>query len=165
MQGVLIYRCASCIPSAAGWHEQGSAPREAGGSNPKHPESCFFLYTYIVPLTAWIYCQPIPACMLRFKSLLIFSSLCFQTGVNKAVRWYQQFALGALGCQHNVLCSGVNDFGGRDMGLFPLVLIITYIAIAPAGSHSAGYCSNTEEEAIPLPDQGPNSDFVSSVTG
>lgn len=55
-----------------------------------------------------------------------------------------------------MLCSGVNDFGGRDMGLFPLVLMITYVAIAPAGSHSAGYCSNSEEEAVPLPDQGPD---------
>lgn len=51
------------------------------------------------------------------------------------------------------------------MGLFPLVLMITYVTIAPAGSHSAGYCSNAEEEAIPLPDQGPDSDFMSSMTG
>ena len=64
-----------------------------------------------------------------------------------------------------MLCSGVNDFGGRDMGLFPLVLMSTYVAIAPTGSHSAGYCSNSEKGAIPLPDQGPDSDFMSSVTG
>lgn len=64
-----------------------------------------------------------------------------------------------------MLCSGVNNFGGRDMGLFPLVLMITYIAVDTTGSHSAGYCSGSEEEAIPLPDQGPESDFTSSVTG
>jgi len=69
------------------------------------------------------------------------------------------------GCQHNVLCTGVIDFGGLDMGLFPLVLMIADVAIAPAGSHSAGCCSDAEEEAIPLPDQRPDSDFMPSVTG
>lgn len=51
------------------------------------------------------------------------------------------------------------------MGLFPLVLMITYVAVDTTGSHSAGYCSDYEEEAIPLPDQGPESDFTSSVAG
>lgn len=63
-----------------------------------------------------------------------------------------------------MLRAGVNDYGGQDMSLFPLVLMITYFAIVPTGSHSAGYCSDSEEEAIPVPDQGPDSDFMSSVT-
>lgn len=64
-----------------------------------------------------------------------------------------------------MLCSGVNNFGGQEMSLFPLELMATYVAIDTTGSHSAGYCSDYEEEAIPLPDQGPESDFIFSVTG
>lgn len=64
-----------------------------------------------------------------------------------------------------VFCSGVNNFGDQDMGLFPLELMTTYVAIDTTGSHSAGYYSDSEEEAIPLPDQGPESDFMFSMTG
>lgn len=73
-----------------------------------------------------------------------------------------------LGCQHNVLCSGVNGFGGQDMGPFPSALLLgvlfsTPVAVVLAGAHSAGYCSGIKEAAIPLPYQGPDSDFMSSV--
>lgn len=53
------------------------------GQTPKHLEFCFLPYTNIVPLTAWIYCWPIPVSLwvLQFKPLLIFSCLYFQTGV------------------------------------------------------------------------------------
>lgn len=54
------------------------------------------------------------------------------------------------------------------MGPFPSALLLgvlfsTPVAVVLAGAHSAGYCSGTEEAAIPLPYQGPDSDFMSSV--
>lgn len=84
MRGVMIFWCADCIPSVA---VTGARLCPAGdwGQTPKHLKSCFLPYTNIVPLTAWIYCWPIPGWVLWFKPLLIFSSLYFQAGVKGTV--------------------------------------------------------------------------------